>query len=681
MKPLFVFIFVLLIFLFVQSQEYGIEWEKVYGGSGIEQSFDIAIDNSNYIYITGESGGNYYTIKYDSLGNIVWTKIYNIGVDGRAYGIAIDNNNYIYVTGGLGGNYCTIKYDSLSNLIWVETYDNGGTELAYDIIVDENYNVYVVGYTYAASPAYADWLILKYDSLGNIVWADTLDSGGSDMARGITIDNNNNIYVTGNFNKDYLTVKYDTSGNIIWSKTYDNSIEEVANAIAVDNNYNVYITGYSRNSSNKDYFTIKYDSLGNLLWIDSIDNGEDDIARDITLDEDVNVYITGYSQVDGVAYCFTVKYDSLGNELWRNMINDGNDANAEGIVVDNNDNIYITGYTATNNLDYYTVKYAKYRDAGLLYIFSRDTVSVDSNYIPEVYVKNNSYKDTLSFDIAAYIDSLQIHVYSDLKSIYNLLPGDSMTLSFDTWNATSTPYDYNLRFSIFIDDMNADNDTISKILYIRDFTFPIIDSAIAYDGTNPVGGIDNDDYVILYFSESTNKPIIDATNIDSVLSLSGGHTWLDGAGGIGSCDWDADGRQLQINLTTLTSLPTITVGDTIIPDSATITDINDNPCSSKTVLIGAFETSGIIDEVNKNSMFLNVSNINSSVISLSYNIVKSDNYEINIYTIDGKIIKNIKGNKSGYHRVKITSMPAGVYFIRLKQDNKIINKKIIFIKK
>jgi len=259
--------------------------------------------------------------------------------------------------------------------------------------------------------------------------------------------------------------------------------------------------------------------------------------------------------------------------------------------------------------------------------------------------------------------------------VYNLSPGDSVVVSFDEWTVPSNPVDLHLSFSILYSDLNPDNDTISQPLYVRDLIPPVIDSAVAYHGTNAIPGIDDDDYVILYFSEPTNRPAIDNTNIDSVLSLSSGHSWLDGFGFLGSCYWDRDGIRLLICLTTYHSPPTVSAGDTITPDGVTVQDLYGNPCLAPVVLSGSFDPP---QGVKRDRITLDVRRINRGSLSFSYDIPEEGEYEVCVYDVGGRLIKRITGNEPGCYQEKIKVYP-GVYFLHLKQGGKVVKARTMVI--
>jgi hypothetical protein len=122
-----------------------------------------------------------------------------------------------------------------------------------------------------------------------------------------------------------------------------------------------------------------------------------------------------------------------------------------------------------------------------------------------------------------------------------------------------------------IEDVVENPNALISAFGSTDAAGPAVLSAVASDETNLIVGIDSDDTVTVTFSESTNQPVINAGNIDVVLALSGGHSWLDGAAAIGSAVWSTP-SVLVITLSDTTSDPSVAVGDTITLDGATITD-------------------------------------------------------------------------------------------------------------
>src|SRR5215510_10840882 len=107
-------------------------------------------------------------------------------------------------------------------------------------------------------------------------WVAKYDNGN---ARAMTIDAAGNIYITGpgdggkKTGVDFLTVKYNSSGGLVWAARYNYSVtngEDWPYAIAVDGSANVYVTGRSVTSTGKvtnyDYATVKYNSSGTQVW-------------------------------------------------------------------------------------------------------------------------------------------------------------------------------------------------------------------------------------------------------------------------------------------------------------------------------------------------------------------------------------------------------------------------------
>ncbi|MGH2574475.1 MAG: hypothetical protein ACRDFC_02115, partial [Ignavibacteria bacterium] len=114
-------------------------WVTRYNGpANSEDLLHAMVIDNEYVYVTGESiasfpNRDYYTIKYTKYrGDVVWAVRYNGTGNGNdiAYDIFVDWSGNVYVTGGsLGvsgyGDYTTIKYDANGNQLWVARYDGG----------------------------------------------------------------------------------------------------------------------------------------------------------------------------------------------------------------------------------------------------------------------------------------------------------------------------------------------------------------------------------------------------------------------------------------------------------------------------------------------------------------------------------------------------------------------------
>jgi predicted CXXCH cytochrome family protein len=117
-----------------------------------------------------------------------------------------------------------------------------------------------------------------------------------------------------------------------------------------------------------------------------------------------------------------------------------------------------------------------------------------------------------------------------------------------------------------------------------------LQSAVASDASGRGYGIQAGDQVVIRFDGETNGATIDASNIDTALALSDGHTWLDGSGNIGSAVWSStytSNDTLTITLSTVNGPPTVTPGDIITLDG-TIKDGYGNPINQFTSITGNF---------------------------------------------------------------------------------------------
>lgn len=238
------------------------KWIAKYNGTGINDAdvpTSIAVDYEGNVYITGRSYNNvskddYVTIKYYSDGTEAWSKQYNyLDYGDTPTDILVDDNKNVIVTGFSGEegevptsvnikflenkqtvtvDYLTIKYDSLGNELWISRYNHLGSidNRPVDMVMDNQYNVYITGMCVGTNTS-RDYLTVKYDKNGNLVWAKTYDGkNNSDQAFSLTLDNYNNVYVTGtsfmpdNESYDIVTIKYTSDGILESNALYASNI-------------------------------------------------------------------------------------------------------------------------------------------------------------------------------------------------------------------------------------------------------------------------------------------------------------------------------------------------------------------------------------------------------------------------------------------------------------------------
>ncbi len=700
-RYLMVLIVGILMPIFGFADSYRIEWTERFGNiqnpNSHDDAEDVIVDNNGNIFITGSlefdsSSGNYWrylTLKYDSLGNIVWADTINSSSTWWSYGIALDNDGNIIIT----GSAFTVKYDPLGNILWIDTLSPG---YGYGVNVDKYSNIFTTGSSSTSSDA--DFITVKYDPNGNILWADTVNVDSIDVGRGIAINKNGRVLITGEARdaratySNWITICYDSLGNMLWADTINNGTRDAGYG-AISDGDNFILTGYSYIGGSGKLLTVKYDPNGNIVWSDTIDNYAWEVGTDIAIDTFSGDFVIGGYVDSPINTCdyFVAKYDSLGNMLWSATLDSGDADFAHGVDMDKNGNIILTGNTGDSyNADWLTVKYDPYHDVKITSIIApSDTVISGSSLYPEAVVEN----------LTDWSESLYVKciIGSYLDSVYIILDSFSVdTLTFSQWivplQDTAT---YRMRvISLLYGDDSTYNDTLTKNIFAFDSTPPVIDSAVAYDGTNPGIGIDDDDYVILFFSRKTNTPLINALNIDSVFYLSGRHSWLDGFGIIDTTIWNPEGNKLMICLSTIASVPTISPGDTITPDSSTITSIAGIPCYNTVILKGSFNPSGIKKENTefriKNSGFTGLyPNPFLSYLRLTYGLKGKSRVKIDVFDNAGRIVKELKNQEQtrGFYSLYWNGtdntgkkLPSGIYFIRFEAGKYTDTRKVILIK-
>jgi hypothetical protein len=352
-------------------------WALGVGGTGEEYGWGTTIDDFGNVYVTGsfasdsitfgsttfinESSVGYkwdmFIVKYDANGNVLWAQCNGSVYDDYATRPATDAFGNVFVTGYFESPSVTfgtttltntnagyfdifiVKYDASGNMLWAKSAGGSHWDEGTCITTDIFGNVYVAGIFYSPSLSFGadtltntftfnspDMFIVKYDNMGNILWAKGAGNSGSVLSHNITIDVSGNVYVIGAYGNypinfgtivlnnagsdDIFIVKYDTTGNVLWANGTGSTGSDSGYGITTDAIGNVYGAGFFggpfitfggftltntiSTGNSADIFILKYDSSGNVLWAKGAGGNGHDFGSSITTDAADNAYITGH---------------------------------------------------------------------------------------------------------------------------------------------------------------------------------------------------------------------------------------------------------------------------------------------------------------------------------------------------------------------------------------------------
>jgi hypothetical protein len=240
-----------------------------------------------------------------------------------------------------------------------------------------------------------DLLLIKFDNSGHILWYTRIGSTSADIAGGISIDNNNDIYITGNYygncrfsstdslintgNADIFLAKYNSNGIFQWTKRIGfSSTLQSSFDLKFDGLSNLLITGFYKDtliigSTVADQDTLygnaytsnfigSFDLNGICSWTKSF-LGTNNNTRFRRVDISQNGYYFGgyfqgnlYFDIDTISSyssgydAFLYKTNLNGTGQWVVRVRGQNTENFKSLATDEYDNVYILGNYNSNTI-------------------------------------------------------------------------------------------------------------------------------------------------------------------------------------------------------------------------------------------------------------------------------------------------------------------------------------------
>jgi hypothetical protein len=258
-------------------------WVKTWGGTMDDWSHDVAVDTSDNVYVVGETfsfgagGTDAFILKYDSAGTLLWQETIGGALDDKAVAVDVDAAGNIFLacstlSWNLLGDMLIMKLDSTGAILWQRTWSYFATEYPTNLVVDGGGNVYVVGQADSFGSGDNDAILIKYDTLGTLLWEKRWAGAGVDIATDVGFDASGNVYVTGQTDSfgagdfDVFLLKYLSDGTFVWQQAWGTSARETPSRIAVDaGSGTIYISGDTTVSPGVfNAFLLHYSSSGTL---------------------------------------------------------------------------------------------------------------------------------------------------------------------------------------------------------------------------------------------------------------------------------------------------------------------------------------------------------------------------------------------------------------------------------
>lgn len=436
MKTPFLFSVVISLFFYSGicfSQQW--KWVSGTGGNSFNEGHALDVDKFGNVFQAGSFTGtislgnstfksfgekDIFISKYNFEGDHIWSKSAGGTKNDYPAKIKISSDKSFFVTGSFSG---TCNFD--------------------------NYTV--------ISKGEADIFIAKYSEDGELLWAKSAGGNGKDEVFGLTLDEENNAYITGATQsnlflssgkniitagqKDLFIVKYDAFGNLTWVKVYGGVDSEYGSDIYCSGKFLTIcgqfegtgkIGNFTLNSKGKqDFFIARLDTTGNTIWASSFGSKGDDYISAIAISYYEEIYCAGTCDLSyindsvpnespftpiGKSDAFLLKLDHQGKKSWVKTVGGINDDSGNSISIDAKNRIFLSGKLSpdgvqpepsSGNTENYNSFIAQFDEDGSL-IFARATQGAGGDEISGIISRSGNIYFTGKASSETNFESIEI---------------------------------------------------------------------------------------------------------------------------------------------------------------------------------------------------------------------------------------------------------------------------------
>jgi hypothetical protein len=329
-----------------------LQWSKTYGGSKDDRGQSLVQTQDGGFALTGYAMSDdgdasvnkgfhdNWVVKVDARGEIEWEKSYGFSGHDHSYDILDTGDGGYFFTGFLDitsarsdgntekansttshgvGEFWGTKIDEKAKVEWRGYYGGTNNDRAHAVVRSDDGGYVMAGFTESDdfdinnSRGSYDFWIVKLDETGNLDWETTLGGTGIERAQDIAKTNDGGYVITGSTfsndvdvsknhgESDIWLVKIDGQGNLVWETSFGGAQFDASESVIASQDAGFIIIGNSKsndmdtnaNAGENDIWLIKTDPNGNMVWQKSFGGTGLDFGFDATETSEGSIILIG----------------------------------------------------------------------------------------------------------------------------------------------------------------------------------------------------------------------------------------------------------------------------------------------------------------------------------------------------------------------------------------------------
>ncbi|XXY44871.1 serine/threonine-protein kinase [Sorangium sp. So ce269] len=280
------------------------------------------------IRLQGAGYADVFVARLDPAGEVLWARRFGDAEWQSSGDIALDRAGNALVTGAFrgaidfgegplrnpaGSDIFVAKLDAAGNALWSKRFGDESEQGGNRVAVDEAGNVVVAGQCSGSldlgdgalrGAGRYDIFLAKLDASGNTRWSRRLGDAAEQLAYGLGLDAEGNIFLMGGFegaidlggerltsagSMDVFVARFDADGRPRWGRRFGGPEHNNAYSVVVDAAGDVTVTGSFQgtmdveghrltSAGGHDIFVARLDAGGRLLWIRRMGGPGDDLG-------------------------------------------------------------------------------------------------------------------------------------------------------------------------------------------------------------------------------------------------------------------------------------------------------------------------------------------------------------------------------------------------------------------